>query len=98
MRLLHARTRRRNGRSPASHAESFRRRDPRGALRQPLPVHRLREDLRCRAAGGRRVTEAVPRTLQLGRVGDLVPRADAPPKVKGEFAYASDLIVPGMLW
>ena len=26
------------------------------------------------------------------------PRADAPPKVKGEFAYASDLIVPGMLW
>ena len=38
------------------------------------------------------------RTIQLGRVGDLVPRADAPPKVKGEFAYASDLIVPGMLW
>jgi CO/xanthine dehydrogenase Mo-binding subunit len=44
------------------------------------------------------VTQAVPRTLQLGRVGDLVPRADAPPKAKGEFAYASDLIVPGMLW
>jgi CO/xanthine dehydrogenase Mo-binding subunit len=44
------------------------------------------------------VTQAVPQTLQLGRVGDLVPRADAPPKVKGEFAYASDLIVPGMLW
>jgi CO/xanthine dehydrogenase Mo-binding subunit len=44
------------------------------------------------------VTQAVPRPLQLGRVGALVPRADAPPKVKGEFAYASDLIVPGMLW
>jgi len=38
------------------------------------------------------------RTLQLGRVGDLVPRLDAPPKVKGEFAYASDLSAPGMLW
>ncbi|HEX3806940.1 MAG TPA: molybdopterin cofactor-binding domain-containing protein, partial [Gaiellaceae bacterium] len=32
------------------------------------------------------------------KVGELVPRVDAPPKVKGEFAYASDLIVPGMLW
>src|SRR3954468_7415063 len=38
------------------------------------------------------------RQLQVGKVGELVPRLDAPPKVKGEFAYASDLIVPGMLW
>jgi CO/xanthine dehydrogenase Mo-binding subunit len=38
------------------------------------------------------------RQLQVGRVGELVPRVDAPPKVKGEFAYASDLVVPGMLW
>ncbi|HEY2776525.1 MAG TPA: molybdopterin cofactor-binding domain-containing protein [Gaiellaceae bacterium] len=43
------------------------------------------------------MTQAV-RTLQIGRVGELVPRLDAPPKVKGEFAYASDLVVPGMLW
>src|SRR5690348_6855461 len=41
---------------------------------------------------------AAPRTLQVGKVGELVPRLDAPPKVKGEFAYASDLVVPGMLW
>ena len=38
------------------------------------------------------------RPLQVGKIGELVPRVDAPPKVKGEFAYASDLIVPGMLW
>jgi CO/xanthine dehydrogenase Mo-binding subunit len=38
------------------------------------------------------------RPVQVGKIGELVPRADAPPKVKGEFAYASDLIVPGMLW
>ncbi len=38
------------------------------------------------------------RTLRVGKVGELVPRADAPPKTKGEFAFASDLIVPGMLW
>jgi len=40
----------------------------------------------------------VTQTLRLGRVGELVPRVDAPPKVKGEFAYASDLAAPGMLW
>jgi CO/xanthine dehydrogenase Mo-binding subunit len=44
------------------------------------------------------MTQTARRTIQRGKVGDLVPRADAPPKVKGEFAYASDLIVPGMLW
>jgi CO/xanthine dehydrogenase Mo-binding subunit len=44
------------------------------------------------------MTQTVPRTLQVGKVGELVPRVDAPPKVKGEFAYSSDLIVPGMLW
>src|SRR6476660_2036509 len=43
------------------------------------------------------MTQAV-RTLQGGKVGEVVPRLDAPPKVKGEFAYASDLVVPGMLW
>ena len=38
------------------------------------------------------------RELQLGKIGDLAPRADAPPKVQGQFAYASDLIAPGILW
>ena len=42
------------------------------------------------------MTQVAP--LQVGRIGQLVPRHDAPPKVKGEFAYASDLIAPGMLW
>ena len=44
------------------------------------------------------MTRTAARRLQVGKVGDLVPRVDAPPKVTGEFAYASDLIVPGMLW
>jgi CO/xanthine dehydrogenase Mo-binding subunit len=43
------------------------------------------------------VTQTV-RQLQVGKIGELVPRADAPPKVQGQFAYASDLIAPGMLW
>jgi CO/xanthine dehydrogenase Mo-binding subunit len=41
-------------------------------------------------------TTAVP--LRLGRIGDVVARLDAPPKVKGEFAYSSDLQSAGMLW
>src|SRR5204863_8294994 len=36
--------------------------------------------------------------LAVGRVGDVVLRADGVPKVKGEFAYSSDLVAPGMLW
>ena len=40
---------------------------------------------------------AVPK-LELGRVGESVPRVDGIPKVTGEFAYASDLQAAGMLW
>jgi CO/xanthine dehydrogenase Mo-binding subunit len=36
--------------------------------------------------------------LQVGRVGEIVLRGDAVPKVAGEFAYASDLHAAGMLW
>ncbi|HEY3922774.1 MAG TPA: hypothetical protein VGL76_11775, partial [Gaiellaceae bacterium] len=43
-------------------------------------------------------TVAEPRTLEVGRIGDIVARVDATPKVKGEFAYSSDLVAPGMLW
>src|SRR5439155_10855529 len=52
--------------------------------------------LRRRAAGA--VTETAVPKLELGRVGEVVPRADAIPKVTGEFAYSSDLQAAGMLW
>jgi CO/xanthine dehydrogenase Mo-binding subunit len=38
------------------------------------------------------------RQLRRGRIELGEARADAPPKVKGEFAFASDLSAPGMLW
>lgn len=37
-------------------------------------------------------------TLPLGRIGESLPRADAPPKTRGAFDYASDLRADGMLW
>jgi CO/xanthine dehydrogenase Mo-binding subunit len=42
-------------------------------------------------------TAAVPK-LELGRIGEIVPRADGIPKATGEFAYSSDLQAAGMLW
>src|SRR5437763_9330609 len=36
--------------------------------------------------------------LPLGRIGEVSRRADAIPKVTGEFAYSSDLHAAGMLW
>src|SRR3989454_8287797 len=44
------------------------------------------------------MSETASPKLELGRVGESVPRADGVPKVIGEFAYASDLQAAGMLW
>ena len=42
---------------------------------------------------------AEPRTrLRVGKVGERLLRDDAVPKVRGEFAYSSDLTAAGMLW
>ena len=44
-------------------------------------------------------TTTITRTPPVtGRVGESILRLDGPTKVKGEFAYASDLQVAGMLW
>ena len=43
-------------------------------------------------------TTTAPRKLELGRIGESIVRADGVPKVKGEFAFSSDLSAPGMLW
>ena len=52
VRLLHAGFRRRRGRPAATRPESDRARDPRGAVREPLPLHRLPEDPRRSPGGG----------------------------------------------
>ena len=44
------------------------------------------------------MTIAPPKTRLRGVVGESAPRADAPPKVKGEFLYGSDLSREGMLY
>ena len=51
-----------------------------------------------RAAPTAATAPVLPRPLEVGHIGDVVLRADGVPKVKGEFAYSSDLVAPGMLW
>jgi CO/xanthine dehydrogenase Mo-binding subunit len=50
------------------------------------------------SAPGGSTTTVAPRKLRVGRIGESLVRSDATPKVKGEFAYSSDLNAPGMLW
>jgi CO/xanthine dehydrogenase Mo-binding subunit len=38
------------------------------------------------------------RRLEVGKIGEVIPRADGAPKTTGQFAYASDLWAAGMLW
>ncbi|MBA2643485.1 MAG: molybdopterin-dependent oxidoreductase, partial [Actinobacteria bacterium] len=44
------------------------------------------------------IAGATTRTLRRGHAESTVRRQDAVPKVKGEFAYSSDLHAAGMLW
>jgi CO/xanthine dehydrogenase Mo-binding subunit len=44
------------------------------------------------------VSTSGTRVLPLGRIGESVLRSDGRPKVRGEFAYASDLGADRMLW
>src|SRR5262249_53736114 len=97
VRLLHSRLRRLDGRPARAEPGTVRRRDPRGALRQPLPLHRVPEDPGRRAS--RRRAMSLTRThVRRGRATPATGRQDAVPKVTGEFAYSSDLHAAGMLW
>src|SRR5438093_2665435 len=102
VRLLHAGLHRRDRRSASRQPRAVRCGDPRGTVGQHLPVHRIREDPRggasVRGAGLHIVTIAPPKTRLRGVVGESAPRADAPPKVKGDFLYGSDLSREGMLY
>src|SRR3954449_13212498 len=102
VRLLHARSRRRHRRATRAEARPVGARDPRGALRQPLPLHGLHEDLRRRPSRCQTMTQVVrtapARELVRGRIDETSKRVDGIPKTTGEFAYASDLSAAGMLW
>ena len=43
-------------------------------------------------------TVSSPSALELGQIGEPLPRSDGAAKVRGAFAYSSDLQAPGMLY
>src|SRR5882757_8095167 len=112
VRLLHPRTAGRRRGVAGAQPRTFRRGHPRGTVRQPVPLHGLREDPRRGPAGrrprGRSGVTAMSERLApssltqgsatQGGIGESTLRPDGILKVTGEFAYSSDLWHEDMLW
>ena len=102
VRVLHARVRRVDHRLPARPPRSDRRRDPRRAVGQPLPLHRLpghhrrRAPRRGRRSRGSAVTEAVAGGRPASSASASSAREDAR-LLTGHGGYVDDIVVPGML-
>src|SRR5208283_5470935 len=91
MRLLHAGNDHGGGSVAAAQSEAERRGHPHRIVRQPLPLHRLREDHRIRSYGGgigimTTVTDQVSVEKRPG-----VPLIDGIDKVTGKARYTADL-------
>ena len=104
VRVLHARVRRLGDRVPARQPRPDRRRDPRGAVGQPLPLHRLPGHRRARCARPPTPTRTEThddrrrrRPARLGTSG----RASTASKTRGcspgDGTYVDDISLPGML-
>ncbi len=101
VRLLHAGPRRRDRRPAPAHAPTRAR--TRSARRSPATSAAAPGTRRSSTPSASRRERAMSTTrptrkLEVGRIGEVVPRADGIPKTTGEFAYASDLWAAGMLW
>jgi aerobic-type carbon monoxide dehydrogenase small subunit (CoxS/CutS family) len=90
----------------AAQSATKRRRDPRGAWQQHLPLYRLCKDHRSGDLRGR--TSRTPpdepgiavkrdERCPTHTIGDYVPLVDGPEKVSGRAKYTADFITPGML-
>ena len=100
VRLLHARDSTDRPGAAVGRAPARAPAHPRGAGRQPLPVHRLHEDPRCgRAGGAAHEPSGRPRMKDgFSVIGQPLPKIDAWAKVTGETRYADDLVLPRMAY
>src|SRR5205823_3263734 len=71
-------------------------RDSRGARRQPLPLHRLREHRACGRGGEPRMTTQAEQTVPERLVGAPIKRVEDPRLITGAAKYLDDLKLPGM--
>src|SRR5207244_2819943 len=103
VRVLHAGAGGRRRRPAGPRPVAGRTHRPGGPVREPVPVHGLREDPRRRPAGGGALRGGARVSVRVGErvrggVGESVRRIDGVPKVTGAFAYASDLWAERLLW
>src|SRR5439155_9616879 len=78
-------------------------RHPPGHLRQPLPVHRLREHrqshpVRGSHAPARRLMMALRTWPEVGGMGHSIKRKEDPRFIRGKGTYVDDVQLPGMLY
>src|SRR5881409_665193 len=103
VRLLHARHADDQLRLPQETSGAERRRHPLGHLRQPLPVHRLREHrqggpVRGGQAPARRRVMALRTSSDVGGMGHSIKRKEDPRFIRGKGTYVDDVQLPGMLY
>src|SRR4030095_12523361 len=98
MRLLHPGADRRLARPARKQSAPERPGDPRGARGQPVPLHGLREDHRRGADRRGGAMSVVTKPGVRDGVGADTRRPDGTLKVRGEFAYSSDLWSDRALW
>src|SRR5260370_19326311 len=103
MRLLHAGVHRRGEGLARREQEPDRGRDTLLAGRQPLPLHRLRQDhprrarrRRGDARGGLCMSYLAKASIKV--VGTRPIRPDGVDKVTGRANFGADMVMPGMLW
>src|SRR5258708_6935861 len=107
VRLLHPRHAGDRQSAPGPDARPHARADCRGALGQPVPLHRLCENLRSRGVGRRTsarrapgtrmmTIEADPEIAEFDVVGTSLRKPDGLPKTTGSARYADDLKLPRM--
>src|SRR2546428_243732 len=77
--------------------------DPPRHLRQPLPVHRVREHrqghpVRGGQARSRRRTMTPKTSLEVGGMGHSIKRKEDPRFIRGKGTYVDDVQLPGMLY
>src|SRR5262249_15348887 len=109
VRVLHARVHYVDHRVPAGQSRPHRRRTPRRAVREPVPLHRLpgnhprSEDCRRGRSALEMSTDTDPVTSFPGNapaarwVGQRMPRTEDQRMITGHGRYVDDLSRPGML-
>src|SRR5207237_10688621 len=94
MRLLHSGHARHGKGTAGPHSSANTPGNRGGALRQPLPLHRLRQNLRSGRARGRTRMTATQTGFDV--VGTSLTKPDGLPKTTGTARYADDLKLPRM--